>query len=187
MLYHLELLSTGGWFFWLIIIGMSILVNELVDNDRFIASALALSGTLSLFVGFGDLQPIQWLTQNWYNAIMMVLAYVAIGIVWACFFKWIIWLKTTSMKINELKAEWIKIGLTAIDMKTRLEYRGLPTSAPLVMENKKRIFGWAICWPGSMISTLGRDPFKFVVELAISMFSGAMQKMSNAIFKDIKF
>lgn len=155
-----EIVTVTGWAFW-IILGVIVLVefflhaigDEIDGADShggctaiFFITVVAIALFTDAFAGW-----------SWTKALLGVVAYVVIGVVWAMF-KWVLFIRKALRR-----ARAVFSTMNAADRKPFPEYA--KDHKPQAAENKSRIVSWMTVWPISLAWFLFTYPRKLFVWL----------------------
>lgn len=179
----LEFLAVGAWGFWLLLAISAIITSELTDNDSPGWATITAIGTVAALAVLGDFNPIELLKANPLGAVYFIAAYFVAGTAWSVT-KWFFWLRKARAAILEMQSEFP--SMDHYSMRTRLRERRLPIEfPPKAGDHKGRIIGWMALWPASMVWTMINDPVRSAFETIYDSIGGALQGISNKVFKDV--
>lgn len=126
-------------------------------------------------------------------AVLAVFGYLGGGVAWAII-KWYLYVRSRREKYEEAKNNWhnrqvepgsVKIITWEISYERGRFLNSKKGLAPLVRDNKWRVFTWMGYWPWSMAWTVINDPIKKIWEAIYSRIHDALQTISNSAFKDV--
>lgn len=102
----LAFLVFGTFWFWVVTVGMLLLIASAVEYERPGLATLMLVGTFAALGFFGDVNILTFALHNPVTAIVAVLGYVGVGVLWACF-KWKNFLTYSVELIDDQKRQWL--------------------------------------------------------------------------------
>lgn len=183
------LLVFGGFAFWAFIAFIALLMFVSVEKESGLWATGTLAGALALLYFFGDISPVTaWLSAHWPIAIPI---YFGVGTAWAVA-KWWFYLRNRRERVLQLKTEFQRSNnISTADIPESLRrdwysYAGSYASVPQASDNKSRIMLWIGYWPFSMLWTLISDPVMRVLRAVYNSIGGLLQRMSDAMFKDVE-
>lgn len=185
-----DLILVGTFWFWALIIAVSIGMVILVEIEKAGFAFLVLLGTLITLQFASDLNIIQLVVQHPWMALVGVIGYAAIGVVWSMV-KLHFYEKTRRAKYDSLKRSF---GIThdlsdeminapipealKSQWATYLEKNGPRYDSLYYLRNfndpsqhQGRIVSWIGYWPFSFIFTICNDP---------------LRRIGNAIFESLR-
>jgi hypothetical protein len=181
-----------GIAFWVVAVGVLIALVVSLECEAFSVTtfAVALGGVALLYLGGSSLSEF-WatLTSDPARVVNYVLIYLGVGVVWGVT-KWffllmkirdkLVWFRNNYSISGPLSEQQAREFINYSDLR---HYGGeIP---PRVSDSKSRILAWMAFWPFSMPWTLINDPVKRVFNMLYMSIAGALQGMSNRMFKNL--
>jgi hypothetical protein len=150
---------------------------------------------LIMFYLMGLFNPFTWIWHNPLEAIMYVIGYVGVGIIYARWVKWKFYVSTWAEKAREHKMNWLNHkGIPGPGVPENLlndwknevnAYRSI--FEPLkVWQHKSKFALWVAYWPFSGFFTLINDPFRKLINWVYAYFLEAMQNDANKAAKEFE-
>ena len=198
----------GSTLFWLALIVLSVIICICDDQDSPFFGTLTVLATLILFKISGLFS-----LSNPILVLLAFLAFVVCGVVWSVF-KWGFFLSNKKDHLNEIKLKYIKEvngnteddndkieENTSVKLSKRMAnglhdelsmagyFRNFNANRrsviPTAVKNKRRIMGWVMYWPWSVVWTIINDPVRKFFKMLWRKLSGQYQKMADTVFKDV--
>lgn len=180
-------------FWWVVIICLIevALLTRFAVYESLTAGAISLAIFFGLFYFMGVFNPLAFIWHNALTFIGIFIAYTIIGIGYARFVKWKLYVSDWARHAREFKMNWLsQKGVTGATVPSNLEqaWRDYLNSswnsnskftALNIWEHKSQFFTWVAYWPFSAFWTLVNDPFRRIVNWAYMNMMEAMQKEAN--------
>jgi hypothetical protein len=109
----LAFLVFGTFWFWVVSVGMLLLIASAVEYERPGLATLMLVGTFVALGFFGDVNVLTFAVHNPVTAIVAVLGYVLVGVLWACF-KWKNFLTYSVEMFDDQKRQWLSMQYRSV-------------------------------------------------------------------------
>lgn len=181
-------MSAPFWWVTIICLIEVALLTRFAVYESLTAGAVSLAVFFGLFYLMGIFNPIAFIWHNALTFIAIFIAYTVVGIGYARFIKWKLYVSDWASCAREFKMEWLSsknVTGTVItpelenDWKSYLNrnYNSGSIFEPLnIWKHKQRFFTWVAYWPFSALWTLINDPFRRIVNWAYTHLMVAMQK-----------
>lgn len=183
-MFVLEFLAFGAWGFWLLLVGSSVLMSELLDNDAPGWATILAVVTMAVLAVFGGVNPITWIMAHPWDTVLVLAGYFAAGAAWSLV-KWYSYLLKIRRRMEAIRKEhpdWANQDVTRL-----LRNSGIGgTFPPEVSDHKSRVIGWMALWPASMLWTVINDPVRRACEEIYNRLGGVYQAISNRVFRDFQ-
>jgi hypothetical protein len=189
------LFIVGGWGFWLLVLGVTVVVLVLEEWERGTLATLTCGAAVLALQFWSDLNPVGQVVSHPGLLIAGIAAYFAAGTAWAVI-KW--WLFVHQQRAahdalrgafgraygleegealpDELRPVWQRCLGLARDHGRPLEFR------PPAARHKARILRWMAFWPWSLLATLWRDPVRLACEWLYHQIVDHLQAISDRAF-----
>lgn len=145
----------------------------IVNNDSggFAFFCVCVGTVLLLMAGPG----FYWVVLNIDSIMLAAGAYIAIGVVWGCVFKWYLYNRAALKAYNREAA----VGNRSKEILKQVHI-------PVFKQETERILTWMLFWPWSMVASLFQDLLRNVFLAVQRLFYGVMEGITNHVFKGIK-
>lgn len=200
---------------WLLTVAASTVIILSLSFEKGKITTFILFASALLMVFLGDLQPINWFSENPTTAILTVVGYVLLGGLWGVFHWYhfvkerynkyqdakVAWLRSKGANelTESLKEEWEKYLLDSYDWsysfnRTELDQSGHSVYVskralkiiPYAWEYKSTIILWMSYWPWSAFWWLMED---FIINIFRSLqrrLSNLMDRVSKWVFQNLE-
>lgn len=186
-------------FLWVVLIlGFeSIFLGYCAQNEYPFSAISSVIIFFFLFYLMGVFNPIQFIWHNLPYAVIGIVGYGIIGVLYARYIKWTFYVRAWMHRAREKKMLWLaskNISGDTIPPELRSEwknyiendYRRIEIFTPLkVIENKARFATWVAYWPFSALFTLIKDPFKQFIDASYHYHMTAMQKQADKAAEEV--
>lgn len=169
------LTGIGAWLVIMAICVVFIVATEI--NSWFTATLAAAVGVLLLHF-FTAYSPIDYVLAHPLNALLIMAAYVVIGIIWSMG-KWAL----EVLKQKEIYKQWLTSIMAVNPDRTaeQLRTKYHVVYPPVAADNKSRILIWMGLWPFSFFWTMLNDPLRRFFNGLYNIIGGYYQKISDKI------
>lgn len=194
MLMSMTMFLAGTVAFWVIVVLSFIVMTYLLDfdnDDETHGTLITITFIVTVvLLGFVNKGPVNTFIHNLHfsGLIVIIMFYIAIGIVWS-FVKWYLFLlkRRDELIEREEKSKQFR-GIDGSSKVSSVPARSAMIKRediPLAKDNKSRIVLWISYWPWSAFWTLLNDPIRKFFNLIYVKISKLYQKISDSVFRDI--
>lgn len=186
----MEFVILGALGFWLFAAFVALVLMALIANERpgwatlfFLAAAFATNYLTGVKV-------FDWVSENPLGAALVILAYLAIGVVWSIA-KWAFFVYAERRAYDRMKTDFLlarQCGNSSGAVPKELQgdwgryiaHRRFP---PHAAHNKTRIVTWMAFWPWSLVWTMIDDPIKRIFEFLYRRIQTLLEGISKRAFQ----
>jgi hypothetical protein len=181
----------GGGIFWALTALAAVFVIASIDGERPVYATGVITLYLAALTLFSTTNVFLWAYHNPLLIAYGIGGYILAGVIWSVV-KWYFFVlnkadqyqKFRNGFMQELKIKEIITPEQKAAMRNYLRSHHYDGSfPPKASENYKRIIMWMTYWPFSGVWTLINDPVKRAFKFCYLHLAGAMQAISNSVFK----
>lgn len=203
----LELLTLGSFWFWLVFIGLIVILFIEVINEAWGASFMTFLGSV-LFIALFTSFKFSWLQEHKPELLFGVGAYFVLGVVVALI-KWHFLARDARDEYDQMKVDFFQYNdlpqnpkaVVPVEMREKwVKYvsdkKNIYCSAektatiidrliPKARDNKEKIVGWMAYWPFVAIYSLFHDIVRRIWESIYRWFASFFQSIANFAFRGV--
>jgi hypothetical protein len=194
-----EIFVMGSAWFWLLLLGETILLVLLLEYDQGAIATLAFVATLLLLQFLGDVDIFGYGIRHPWTVALGAAAYLVVGTGWAIA-KWWFYVRERRAWYEELRAAFVQVH--GLERQSPLPEDLQPCwqrclvaarrhgqrmeAPPLAAQHKPRILWWMSYWPWSLAWTMLKDPVRKAFLSIYHQIADYLQEIADKAFRDVQ-
>ena len=186
-MFELALISAGG--IWLGLFGLAVLALLIfsVEKDSFILGSSVLIISLAIAELAFNIPIWASILANPLIAVFYLLVYIAVGTLYASFWKLPNFIKKNSVNIQTDFDLWKRSGQWG-GTKKDISFDAFLNSSSYnykIKDNKERVISWVMLWPAGVLWEFTHKPFIFIWETVYRGLAGSLERINHDTAKKI--
>lgn len=183
-----EIFAVGTFWFWALVVAEIILLFIFTENKHGWGGTISLVVFAGLLQWCGSIDIFGFMATNPLKIVAFVLSYVALGLLWAIYGKWVLLIRDQISDRREAEEQWLESrGLKGKVLGERekaeiTDYLDRAHPQPLIKNHKADFCRWATFWWISMAWFFGADLIRRVYNEIYKSIAAYLQRISDKMW-----